>query len=371
MSNSNLKEKDKLILFGKAAGLCEFPGCGKRLYEDDVTKQDLNFSQFAHVIGDSAAGPRGDKEKSEELGKDISNIILLCPEHHKLVDSAEGVVKYTVEVLRKYKQEHEELVHKMTEIKGIEPSTVLIYAVNIGGSKCPVSYDDANMTIFPSHYPIDRVPVTIAFNQSGRTERDQRFWDDEKYNLEYGFEHKVKRLIEQGDIKHISVFAIAPMPLLVRLGTLLTDLVPADVYQLHREPQTWEWQKSDEREIFHIIRPKYDYKKPVLVFSLSADITNRVKTYYDTENVSLWEVRIDKPNNDYLKSKEQLSEFRIKIRIVYDDIDKHSAKGDIDVYMAMSNACAVEFGRVRMSKADRRMVIYDYYEEKDNKAITI
>mgnify|MGYP002600138148 CR=1 FL=1 len=370
MSTSNLPEKDKLILFGKTAGLCEFPGCGKRLYEEGLTKLNINFSQFSHIIADSPNGPRGDKNKSEELGKDINNIILLCPEHHKLVDSAEQ--EFTPQVLHQYKKDHEELVHKLTDIKNIEPSTVLIYAANVGGNSCPVSYDQANLTIFPLHYPADKIPITISFNQKQRTERDQMFWEEEISNLNYYFEQHVKRLIDHGDIKHLSVFAIAPMPLLIQLGALLTDLVPTDIYQLHREPQTWEWQKGEDKEIFHIIRPEYEHNKPVLVFSLSSDITNRIKGYYNDESeISLWEVRVDNPNNDYLKSKEQLSEFRLKMRMVYEDIDKHSAKGNIEVYMAMSNACAVELGRVRMPKADRHLDLYDYFEGSDHKVLTI
>ena len=41
------------------------------------------------------------------------------------------------------------------------------------------------------------------------------------------------------EIEHLSVFALGPIPLLVELGSLLGDITPADVYQLHREPAGW------------------------------------------------------------------------------------------------------------------------------------
>ena len=34
-----------------------------------------------------------------------------------------------------------------------------------------------------------------------------------------------------------------------------------------------------------------------------------------------------------------------------EDINHNAASGNISVYMAMSNACAIEFGRIRMPKS--------------------
>ena len=66
MSKSNIRETDKLILMGRAGGMCEFPGCGALLYEDPLTKQKLNWTNLAHIIGDSSEGPRGEKDASEK-----------------------------------------------------------------------------------------------------------------------------------------------------------------------------------------------------------------------------------------------------------------------------------------------------------------
>lgn len=54
-----------------------------------------------------------------------------------------------------------------------------------------------------------------------------------------------------------------------------------------------------------------------------------------------------------------------------EDINHNAASGNISVYMAMSNACAIEFGRIRMPKADRHLDLYDYYDGKDNHVLTI
>lgn len=369
---SSIPLKTKLILVGRAAGLCEFPGCGKRLYEDWVTKKRMNNTNFAHIIADSPDGPRGDKVLSKKLCKDVDNLMLLCPDHHSLIDSVEGIEEYSVQTLHKFKNDHEKRIRFMTSVKNSIPSTVLIYVADINNITCPISYDEANGTIFPERFPSNNIPTVINMKHPGIDERNDKFWEDEVANIEYYYSSDVERLIKQGDINHLSVFALSPMPLLVKLGVLITDIMSADIYQLHREPRTWRWQEAEQKEIFKVIRPNgHEGKKPVLIFALSSNITDRVLSYYKKDDISCWVMTIDTPNNDYLKSKDQLSDFRNKVRLIMEDIDKNSAKGDVDVYMAMSNACAVEFGRVRMPKADRHMVIYDYYEGKDNKAITI
>lgn len=362
----------KLILVGEAAGMCEFPGCGKRLFEDWITKKRMNNTNFAHIIADSPDGPRGDKKLSKKLCSDICNLMLLCPDHHKYIDSPEGVKEFTVTKLRKIKQQHEERIRYMTSVCSAEPSTILIYVADINSKTCPIDYKQAESTIFPERYPARETPILISMKHPGEFEKDQDFWKDELKNLEYNFQLNIETPIKQGDIKHLSVFALAPMPLLVKLGTLLSDIKDVDTYQLHREPRTWKWQSAERKCIFKVERPdKHEGRKPVLIFSLSSNITKRAQSYYKPADISSWVITIDNPNNDYLRSKKQLSEFRKVVRSVLEDINKHSSEGPIDIYMAMSNACAVDFGRVWMSKADRHLVLHDYYDGKDNEIITI
>lgn len=78
--------------------------------------EKCNISNYAHIIGDSENGPRGN-ERSRELAQDPNNIILLCPECHRLIDH-EGERKYTDEMLVAMKKEHEERIDLVT---GIQP----------------------------------------------------------------------------------------------------------------------------------------------------------------------------------------------------------------------------------------------------------
>jgi len=90
------------MLWGRAAGRCEFSGCNRPLSFHSKTKEDVNLAEAAHIIGFSEDGPRGEEELSEELGSDISNLMLLCRECHKTIDA--NRTNYPVGLLRQMKE---------------------------------------------------------------------------------------------------------------------------------------------------------------------------------------------------------------------------------------------------------------------------
>jgi|GEM_PF-2304153 len=47
------------------------------------------------------------------------------------------------------------------------------------------------------------------------------------------------------------------MPLLIRLGTLLTEIRDVDVYQFHREPKGWAWPSVDQGIDLRVDKPTY------------------------------------------------------------------------------------------------------------------
>jgi len=370
MSTSKLTPAQKWILLAKAGGQCEFKGCKKFLYEDYLTKENFNYGQYAHIIADSPKGPRGDDELSENLAKDLSNIMLLCPMHHKLIDT--NVDNYPAEKLKLMKQEHEAHVRKMLSIGDDKEATVIIYAANIGKQDCKINIGDANQTIlYYDYYPADSYPIELGCRNSSLRDRNPLFWKVEEQNLREKFDQLVASQLATHRIKRMAIFALAPMPLLVLFGTLLTDKFDTTVYQLHKEPQSWNWQE-DNVQPFEIKYPDDKRGKPVLVFSLSSNIRERIEKLYAGESISIWELTIPKPDNDYLRSKEQLSDFRQKVRAILEDINHHAAAGEsIAIHMAMSVACAVALGMVRNEKADRGFKLYDYYNNEEKFALNI
>jgi len=350
----NASQQTITKLWAKAAGRCEYDGCNKLLYKDDLTSEDINRGFVAHIIAASPDGPRGDEKLSAQLVDDIGNVMLMCHDHHRLIDH-EQVAEHTVDRLRAMKKKHEDRVREVTEIAAAKIS---VYGTNIGKETVSISRRDLAQAMLPDNYPTENV-VTISCRNSSLHDSQELFWQAEVAQLEQKYNESLKPLIGKEDIDCVSVFALAPQPLLVKLGTKLSDLHKVKVYQKHREPDTWKWQAVTKPNPMKIIRPENTSKTPVLIFSLSANaISARVRKRFGVE-ASIWEVTAEKPDNDMLRSADQLAEFKALAREALADINASSQADSIKVFMAMPAACAVELGRVWMPKADKKLVLFD------------
>lgn len=359
MSKTKIPEKVKLNLWVKAAGRCEYEGCNEPLWEDSLTLAKMNAAYIAHIIADSTEGPRGHETLSELLAKDISNLMLMCDKHHRLIDK-EDVEGHPAERLREMKKKHEGRIELVTSIKEDMKSHLLLYGANIGEHTSPLNWKDTTNAMLPSRYPEENPAIELSLKNSSFYDNQTIYWAIESEQLKNQFKDKVKRKLESGDNKHLSVFALAPQPLLILLGTLISDIYPADVYQLHREPTTWKWQNEPELFEYKVIEPKEIHKKVALNLSLSATIDNSRITDVLGEDTSIWTITIPSPNNDFLKGKNQLSMFRVLMRELFNKIKlTHGENSGIHIFPATSVSTAVELGRVWMPKADLPLYLYD------------
>lgn len=364
MSKTKIPEKIKLNLWVRAAGRCEYEGCNEPLWKDSLTLAKMNAAYVAHIIADSPKGPRGHETLSEELAADISNLMLMCDKHHRLIDK-EDVQGHSVEKLREMKKSHEERIEMVTSIKENMKSHVVLYGANIGSHASPLNWKDATNAMLPYRYPEEDPGIELSLKNSSFYDNQAMYWVIESEQLKNQFKDKVKRKLESGDSKHLSVFALAPQPLLILLGTLISDIYSTDVYQLHREPTTWKWQDEHEHFEFKVIEPTEIHKKVVLNLSLSATIDNSRITDVLGEDISIWTITVPSPNNDFLKAKNQLSKFRVLIRELFNKIKLiHGEDSGIHIFPATSVSTAVELGRVWMPKADLPLYLYD--ENKKN-----
>jgi hypothetical protein len=69
--------------------------------------------EIAHIVAKSPEGPRGSNPLPVAERDEYSNLILLCPTHHKIVDDNEP--DWPVEVLQQVKVDHEKWVANQLE----------------------------------------------------------------------------------------------------------------------------------------------------------------------------------------------------------------------------------------------------------------
>ncbi len=375
VASRDIKPSVRCMLWGRSAARCEFSGCNRPLSRSPVTQEQVNIAEAAHIYAFSTQGPRGNDLIENDKLNEVDNLMLVCADCHKTMDNEPDGGRYTVELLKKWKQQHEARVEIVTGVDPKKSSHVLLYGANIGDHSSPLNFADAAQALFPHRYPADGRAIELSTSNSSFRDRDAAFWAIESERLKSVFGRKVFDRVDLAEIQHLSVFGLAPQPLLILLGTLIGDITPADVYQRHREPvQTWEWPDSSECQTFQIKRPPRFDGTPALVLGLSASITrDRIESMLGP-NVSIWNVQVPNPSTSHIRSRGDLSSFRALMGPLFDEIKSiHGQATPLHIFPAASVSVTIELGRLRMPKALTPWIIYDQVNEQNGfiRAITI
>ena len=111
-----------LNLWVTSGGRCAI--CNKFLLEEPFFEYPLNLGERAHIAGwtDTSGSPRGDSDVPLADRGNAENLILLCKDHHKFVDTNIG--DYPVARLLEIKRAHEERIHHLTGMAADRETTV-------------------------------------------------------------------------------------------------------------------------------------------------------------------------------------------------------------------------------------------------------
>lgn len=351
----------RLTLWTRSAGRCQFDGCNRPLLGDLLTgKDELNDGYVAHIVADSVGGPRGDPVLSPKLSDDVANLMLLCNVHHRLIDALKTRGEYPVERLMAMKAAHEDRIALVTDILPDRASHVLLFGARIGEHDCPARFDLAKTAMLPDRYPAERQAIALDIARSDYADHEEAYWTLQVETLRRQFSRKVRDRVADGDVRHLSVFALAPQPLLIELGRLLSDITAVTVHQLHREPQGWDWRDARPPIEVSLHAAEQMGQEVALILDLSATVTpDRVHRVLGPD-APVWRVTTPAPGNDVMHRRDDLAAFRRVMRQAFDAIKaRHGQEARIHVFPALPVSAAVEVGRVWMPKADLPLVIYD------------
>lgn len=354
----------RFMLWGKAAGRCQFNGCNKPVWKNAVTQEEVNIAEAAHIYSFSEGGPRGNEGIDVKNLNSFENLLLLCQDCHTTIDTTGKELRYPVELLQKWKAEHERRVERVTGIDPDRFSHVLLFGRGIGDVHSPLQFDQASAAMFPIRFPAENRAIALGTGKNERTERDSEFWRLEQADLEKRFARLVQDRLDDGDISHLSIFALAPMPLLIRLGTLLTDIRDVDVYQLHRDPKGWKWPSEDRTLAIELEKPQSLTGAPALVISLSATISDDRVHRILGQDASIWRLTIPEPTQECIRSRADLSAFYLEVLKAMDAIKAaHGEAAPLSIFPAAPVSTMVKLGQARQPKADLDWIIYDEVKE--------
>lgn len=115
-----IREKAIKLLWSNAAGRCSFTDCNERLtVEQAAHSAPHTLGEMAHIKGKKKGSNRYDETQTDEQRDSYENFILLCPNHHTLIDKPENEEIFTVDSLIEMKIAHEKEFSKCLDSEKI------------------------------------------------------------------------------------------------------------------------------------------------------------------------------------------------------------------------------------------------------------
>lgn len=362
MSRPAISPKVQLRLWLLAAGRCEFYGCNKPLWVDSLTLHETNYSNIAHIVSWTTDGPRGDDPMPLSERNNIENLMLVCNKDHKTIDSKEHVAEYPKELLLRHKRLHEERIATVTAYQPEHKTTVVRLKANIGREAVEVSTAQMREAIAP-RYPTDAIGIEIDLTDL--PEQDTGAYRQTMCEV---ITQRIARAytpgIEAGAVEHLSVFALGPIPLLVHLGSCLSNKIPVDLYQRHRDTQGWMWKEDGEPVKYEVVqlRQGTNPEKVALLLSLSGKVRESELTDVIDNEFSVYEITLEgaNPSTAFLRTQEDLEGFKTIYREFLRELrSRHGPLDELHVFPAVPAPIAVVCGMERLQKIDPTLLVYD------------
>lgn len=353
--------RTRLFLFVRAGGRCEFDGCNRYLLEHHLTKTEGNFAQMAHIWAFSERGPRGRRRSSGKAVHALSNLMLLCHQCHKLVDDDPG--QWSAAILRKHKKAHEDRVFMLTETKPDRHTVALALTAKIGGRAASISLSEMQEAAAP-RYLGERDVIRIDLTTLPDSASDH-YWKTGADAIRSNTRNLYDGTFEHGPVRHVSVFALGPIPLLVQLGSCLSDKVPLTLYERHRDSEGWKWKNKGEvmSYEFRTLRRGSDPVSVALLLSLSGRIREDDLPGVIDSRFTVYEITLDgiEPTPRFLNREESLHAFRdVFLEAMRTIVANHRGLGQLHLFPAVPAPVAVAIGRDVMPKRDPTVLVYDF-----------
>lgn len=342
-------------LYARSAGRCEFAGCNRFLLEHHVKLTPANFAKKAHVVAYKRGGPRGDHTEDRANINDLSNLMLLCQACHDLIDGDPQA--YSVDTLRAFKKAHEDRVHDFTALQP-ESTTRLLRVTGMVRSQSTVIPDDAVVSALGAK-PFD--PRIAGFVDLNLLDDDgPGYWTTAEHQLALKVNGFLDSASVQTSFQTISVFAIARIPLLVKLGSLLSSKVPAKVFNRHVDTEDWAWKQGSPSNFSYRWLNKARSSDVVILVSLSGDI-QRERLPSELHSIgSVIEMSVEGGSSrTCLSTEKSVEKFRDCYLSALSEIRRLGPR-NIHLVPAIPTAGAVYLGRDILPKFDPPIKIYDW-----------
>jgi hypothetical protein len=340
-----VRTRDLIVLWGKAAGRCSHPECKKELVaEANGEDEAAAVGEAAHIVAAADDGPRGSAWEPPRI-HGYENLILLCAHHHSVIDRQ--AKSHSVETLRAWKTEHEAWVAAMMAPRPEAPWTAIVQ--DPAGR---ADAEEAARALGPGNCVAELVDLGGDHQAQGWAEAARHVWRT--------VELTVSRT--PAERRRFAVFSTGRIPLAVQLGYALGDRARVEAMHYDRDRGSWAWPEEGpvDQAQDAVLRVSGETSGAAgdeanLVVSLSARV--------DREDVTPRAVEVEiaaaEPSVRWLRERRQLKELaRVYERALAAIRERRCRR--VHLYYAGPAAGAVELGRAYNPRMNPPMQVYEY-----------
>lgn len=377
MKRGQIPEPVKRAIWAKSAGRCVI--CAEWLIGSDSYFYSKPVGEIAHAVGatDGDGSPRGESDLTEQERAEESNLMLLCDPCHKQADDASLSDHYTLEFLKASKAAHEKRVRQVTNFSTLTPTAVLRVTGAIRGTFMPATDREiaealrlANLTAFGEDPRGETVKVELPDAES-----EAWAWGRGQSKIDEGMSASISQL-QRGFADTLSVFAIAPLPLLVYLGSRLDNKFDVQLFGRSRGdgPLAWAWpvEESPLPSFSFEVRGANNVASEATVI---VNVSGRVSVEtLPTElgRLPIVEMTSTPSGPSVLEGKAGVKAFAAAWRDCLAELERQlPTVTTLHLVLAVPTLAAIEIGRARMRDVHPAFHVYQWSESGYSVALII
>ena len=230
----------------------------------------------------------------------------------------------------------------------------------IGGRTTDISHEEMQRAVAPNALRL-REMIEIDLTQLPDTAAPH-YWTLAKEAIDKQID-ALSRLEPRGNRSmHVSVFALAAIPLLAYVGSRLSDKIHVDLYQRHRNPETWSWRNGTGNTAFTTRTVRHGTGSVALAINVSGTIpTDSITAVAD--DCTLYELGVKgQPATPLvLNTGGDLNRFVSAYVSALEFIRAaHPGVELLHVFPAVPAPIAITLGRHILPKVGPKLLIYDH-----------
>lgn len=243
-----ISEKTAHKVWADAGARCMFEGCGRDLSEVPLWTKAARVGYLAHIVASDPEGPRGTQSDSHRLANVPDNIMLMCDEHHRLIDSFAPHF-YTAEILNEMRQVHRNIVRSYLDSLAFPRIKAVTLHANL--ANVPTYFHDSELieAIVASKRAMEPGVLHYVRRKAQRDDRHlPEFWP--QYLREH--ENDIRQLVTGfnanggAHVENLAIFPLHHIPTLVLVGRVMGEAQAIQLFQYDKERKSWAWDSKNK-----------------------------------------------------------------------------------------------------------------------------